>query len=104
MDRKRCLFEYQGIHSGTKDYLQIDEFNSWLINSKIIKIQKDSERSVFSNVKSNGSHRFSKSSVIGNRRAEQLAVQKNHQQFINMVYSFRRCATSVVVLTESFCR
>jgi hypothetical protein len=104
MDRKRCLFEYQGIHSRTKDYLQIDEFHSWLINSKIFKVQKNGERSVAKHTKSSSSHRFSKSNVIENRRAQLLAAQKHNQQFITMVFSYFRYTISRAALTESFCR
>jgi len=102
MDRKRCLFEYQGIHSRTKDYLQIDEFHSWLINSKRIKIQNGRERS--GSARSCAIKRLSKSSVGDDRRARLVAVQKHHQQFINMVFSIRRCANTCVAWTEAIFR
>jgi hypothetical protein len=43
MDRKRCLFEYQSILT-KGDHLHIDEFNLWLVNSKVVKLQLPSDR------------------------------------------------------------
>jgi hypothetical protein len=43
MDRKRCLFEYQSIRT-KGDHLHIDEFNLWLVNSKVLKLELQSDR------------------------------------------------------------
>ena len=86
MDPKRCLFEYQSIHSRTKDYLHIDEFNSWLVNSKLMKTQLERDQSG-----SAGLNRSSKTAV-GLEKSQNAALQKPGSQSVNMVIPGYSCS------------
>jgi hypothetical protein len=79
MDPKRCLFEYQSIHSRTKDHLHIDEFNSWLVNSKLMKSQLERDRPGSANL-----YRSTKL-VVANDKSQMAAHQKQNSQAFNTV-------------------
>ncbi len=82
MDRKRCLFEYQSIRSRTKDHLHVDDFNLWLINSKLMKITLEKYRP------SSSINRTSKL-MVGNEKNQSAGLQKQALQGFNMVNSLQ---------------
>ncbi len=87
MDRKRCLFEYQSIHSRTKDHLHVDDFNLWLINSKLMKKTLEKYRP------SSTINRTSKL-MVGNEKIQSAAPQKQALQGFNTVNHLWNAITS----------
>jgi hypothetical protein len=80
IDRKRCLFEYQSIQSRTKDYLHIDEFNVWLINSKVLKFKVEKHRPASASM-----NRVS-NLAVGIENSQRSAFQKQTSQAANTVF------------------
>ena len=81
MDRKRCLFEYQSIKSRTKGHLHIDEFNLWLIKSKVLKLQQEIDRPG-----SARNNRFS-NLAVGAEQSQTFQYQRRTSQVSNAVIS-----------------